>query len=74
MDEQAEFFTRLLPGDSVEFPLFTGVSPEDLKANASEIQEMVRTGFGLLDLMERTGSEIDPSGIGEIRIELDEGA
>jgi cell division protein FtsQ len=70
VDEQAEFFTRLLPGDSVNFPLFTGVTAEDLKASAPEIQEMVRMGFGVLDLMERTGSEIDPSGIGEIQLNL----
>jgi cell division protein FtsQ len=69
-DEQAEFFTRLLPGDSVNFPLFTGVTAEDLQASAPEIQEMVRTGFRVLDLMERTGSEIDPSGIGEIQLNL----
>jgi cell division protein FtsQ len=70
VDEQAEFFTRLLPGDSVNFPLFTGVSAEDLKTNAPEIQEMVRMGFGVLDLMERTGSEIDTSGIGEVQLNL----
>jgi cell division protein FtsQ len=73
VDEQAEFFTRLLPGDSVNFPLFTGVTAADLKENAPEIQEMVRTGFEVLDLMERTGSEIDSSGIGEIQLNLKRG-
>ncbi|MGO9568427.1 MAG: cell division protein FtsQ/DivIB [Desulfomonilaceae bacterium] len=70
VDEQAEFFTRLLPGDSVNYPLFTGVTAEELKVNAPEIQEMVRMGFGVLDLMERIGSEIDSSGIGEIQLNL----
>jgi cell division protein FtsQ len=70
VDEQAEFFTRLLPGDSVNFPLFTGVTPEELRTNGPEIQDMVRMGFGVLDLIERTGSEIDPSGIGEIQLNL----
>lgn len=70
VDEQAEFFTRLLPGDSVNFPLFTGVTAEELRANSPEIQEMVRMGFGVLDLIERTGSEIDASGIGEIQLNL----
>jgi cell division protein FtsQ len=73
VDEQAEFFTRLLPGDSVNFPLFTGVTPEELRGNPAEIQEMVRMGFGVLDLMERTGSEIDASGIGEIQLNLKAG-
>jgi cell division protein FtsQ len=73
VDEQAEFFTRLLPGDSVNFPLFTGVTPEQLKANAPEVQELVRMGFTILDLIERTGSEIDSSGIGEIQMNLNRG-
>ncbi|MBI5252642.1 MAG: FtsQ-type POTRA domain-containing protein [Desulfomonile tiedjei] len=73
IDELAEFFTRLLPGDPLGFPLFTGVSPEDLKARGPEIQEMIRMGFVLLDLVERSGSEVDPVGISEIRIDLDEG-
>lgn len=73
VDEQAEFFTRLLPGDSVSFPLFTGVTPEELKTNGPEIQEMVRLGFGVLDIIERTGSEVDSSGIGEIQLDLKAG-
>jgi cell division protein FtsQ len=73
IDEQAEFFTRLLPGDPLAFPLFTGVSPEDLKARGSEIQDMIRMGFALLDLVERSVPEVDPIGISEIRIDLDEG-
>ncbi len=73
VDEQAEFFTRLLPGDTLGYPLFSGVSPEDLKARASEVQEMIRMGFVLLDLVERSVSEVDPVGVSEIRIDLDEG-
>jgi cell division protein FtsQ len=73
VDEQAEFFTRLLPGDSVNFPLFTGVTPEELRTKAPEIQEMVRMGFGVLDLIERTGSEVDASGIAEIQLNLKSG-
>lgn len=73
VDEQAEFFTRLLPGDSVHYPLFTGVTPQDLKSHGSEVREMIRLGLGVLDLMERSGLEDDPSSIGEIRMNLHEG-
>ena len=73
IDEQAEFFTRLLPGDSVHFPLFTGVREADLKTRAAEIQEMVSLGLNVLDLMERSGKGIDPSVIAEIRLDLDDG-
>jgi cell division protein FtsQ len=73
VDDQAELFTRLLPGDPVEFPLFTGVTAEDLKSRGPEIQELVRQGFGLLELLERTGTNLDQSGISEVRMDLDEG-
>lgn len=73
VDEQAEFFSRLLPGDSVNYPLFTGVTDSQLKGNASEVREMVRLGLGLLDLLERTRSAGDVSRISEIRIDLEDG-
>ncbi len=73
VDQQAEFFTRLLPGDSVDFPLFTGVKPEELNSHGSEIREMIRTGLNLLELMERTASGLNPNAVAEIRMDLDEG-
>ncbi len=73
VDEQAEFFSRLLPGDSVRFPLFTGVSPSQLKSRRLEIREMIRLGLTLVDLLERTGSDPNISRISEIRIDLDDG-
>lgn len=73
VDEQAEYFSRLLPGDSVRYPLFALVRPAELESRGPEIREMIRRGLGLVDLMERTGSELDISRISEIRIDLDEG-
>ncbi|AFM27332.1 cell division protein FtsQ/DivIB [Desulfomonile tiedjei] len=73
VDEQAEPFTRHLPGDPLGLPLFTGVRPEDLKTKGAEIQEMIRIGLLLLDSVERSGAELDPNGISEIRIDPDEG-
>ncbi len=31
LDDQGEICTRVLPGESIDFPLFTGIDPEDLK-------------------------------------------
>lgn len=73
VDEQAEFFSRLLPGDSVGYPLFTGVTGAQLETRGSEVREMIRQGLGLLDLMERAKSGLDVSKISEIRIDLREG-
>ena len=35
VDEQAEFYTRLFPGDPVHYPLFTGVKPERIGVTRS---------------------------------------
>jgi cell division protein FtsQ len=73
VDEQAKAFTRVLPGDPVQYPLFTGVTCEELSTNGPEIQDMIRQGLGLLDLLARGYSGLDPSAIAEIRLNLDEG-
>jgi cell division protein FtsQ len=73
VDDRAQFFTRLLPGDSVDYPLFTGISPEDLKSRGPEIQELIRRGLAMLETMERDGSGMEPSAVAEVRLSLDEG-
>ncbi len=73
VDERAELFTRVLPGDSVHFPLFTGVSAKDLKSRGPEIQEMVRLGLNVLDLVDRSGKSIDSSAVAEFQLNLDDG-
>ncbi|MCX5861456.1 MAG: FtsQ-type POTRA domain-containing protein [Desulfomonile sp.] len=73
VDEQAEFFTRLLPGDPVNFPLFTGIGPEELKTSRSQIQEMIRGGLVLLDNLEKSGCGVDAAEVSQIRLTLDDG-
>lgn len=73
VDHQAEFFTRLLPGDSVDLPLFTGVKPEDLQTKGQEVREMMRRGLNLLETMERAGPDMNSASIAEVRIDPDEG-
>ena len=73
VDEQAEFFTRLLPGDSVRLPLFTGVKEEDLRASGSEIKDMLRNGLRLIDYMDKGTCGLDIAEISYIRIKVEEG-
>jgi len=73
VDDQAEIFTRLLPGDPVDFPLITGVTPDQLETDGPEIREMIRSGLNLMDLMERSGSDLELSEVSEIRVDLDDG-
>jgi len=73
IDEQAEVFTRLLPGDPVDYQLFTGVTAEELGSRGPEIQDMMRLGLSLIELMGRGGGELDSSQIAEIRLNFEDG-
>ena len=73
VDDQAKFFARLLPGDSVNYPLFTGITGRELKSNASEVRELLRLGLGLLEILERTAPVGEAFTISEIRLNLEDG-
>lgn len=73
VDEQGAIFTRLLPGDSVDYPLFTGPTPAQIEKSGPEVQEMVRLGLGLMDLLDRKDSALNPGAIADIRIDPDDG-
>ena len=44
IDENGKIVTRVLPGDAVNLPLFTGVQPEELRSNPEEVQESLISG------------------------------
>jgi cell division protein FtsQ len=73
VDDQAEFFARLFPGDSVNYPLFTGVTGQQLKSNSSEVRELLRLGLGLIEIVEYTASDEETFLISEIRLNLEDG-
>jgi cell division protein FtsQ len=73
VDDQAEFFARLLPGDSVNYPLFTGVTGRELKSDASEVRELLRLGLGLLEILERAVPDSEAFTVSEVRLNIEEG-
>lgn len=73
VDDQAEFFTRLLPGDPVHLPLFTGVTDEDIASSSPEIKEMLRCGLGLLDLLDRGTSGLEASEVSQFQLHMANG-
>ena len=73
VDRQAEIFPRLTPGDSVRYPLFTGIKPHELKSREAEVRQMLALGLGLLEVMERNVSGLAESRVSEIRLDLDNG-
>jgi cell division protein FtsQ len=73
VDEQAEFFTRLLPGDPVHLPLFTGVTDEDIALSSPEIKELLRCGLGLIDVLDRGSCGLDASEVSQFRLHMANG-
>jgi cell division protein FtsQ len=73
VDDRGEFFTRVLPGDSVEYPLFCGFNAQNLKSSPAEVKDFLRQGLELLDLVDRTGSGLELGEVTEVRLELDDG-
>lgn len=73
LDENAEIFTRLFPGDSVDYPLFTGLKPSEIINNGLAVQDTLRSALGLLDNLEKFGSDLSAQELSEIRLSLDEG-
>lgn len=73
LDENAEIFTRLFPGDSVDYPIFTGLKPNEIFNNGLAVQDILRSALGLLDNLEKFSSELSVSDLSEIRLHLDEG-
>jgi cell division protein FtsQ len=73
VDEHAEFFTRLLPGDSVDYPLFAGVRAEDLTNSAMDVKELIRDGVALLELLDKGGNGLHPSEVSHFMLSMDDG-
>lgn len=73
VDEHADPFTRLLPGDAMNYPLFTGIDAEQLQSGSAEVRELLRMGLTLLDLLERRSESINPHTVAEIRMSPHEG-
>lgn len=73
VDDQAEVFTRVLPGEPVSYPLFSGIEPQQLQTSGPEVREMLRKCLALLDLLERKSKKLDPGTVAEIHLNLDEG-
>ncbi|MFH0821884.1 MAG: FtsQ-type POTRA domain-containing protein [Pseudomonadota bacterium] len=73
VDAQGDIFTRLLPGDPTNFPLFTGVTDQQVRARAGEVRELLRDGLGVLESLDKESSGLNASWIVEMRINPDEG-
>jgi len=73
IDEKGIVFTRVLPGDPIDLPLFTGIQSDSMRLHPGEIQDSLRSGLKLTDLIDRVDFGLHYADVREININSEEG-
>ncbi|MBM4302302.1 MAG: FtsQ-type POTRA domain-containing protein [Deltaproteobacteria bacterium] len=73
MDRQGMIFKPLSPGDPHNFPVITGLTPEQFRHPAGDLPEVVAQAFQLMDVLKATQPPLNLENISEIHVDLDRG-
>ena len=73
IDEKGSVFTRVLPGDPIDLPLFTGIQSDSMRLHPGEIQDSLRSGLKLTELIDRVDFGLHYADVREININSEEG-
>ena len=73
IDEKGIVFTRVLPGDPIDLPLFTGIQSDSMRLHPGEIQDSLRSGLKLTELIDRVDFGLHYADVREINISSEEG-
>ena len=73
IDEKGSVFTRVLPGDPIDLPLFTGIQSDSMRLHPGEIQDSLRSGLKLTELIDRVDFGLHYADVREINISSEEG-
>jgi cell division protein FtsQ len=73
MDRQGMIFKPLSPGDPHNFPVITGLTPEQFKHPAGTLPEAVAQAFRLMDVLKTTSPPLNLENISEIHVDLERG-
>ena len=73
IDEKGSVFTRVLPGDPIDLPLFTGIQSDSMRLHPGEIQDSLRSGLKLTELIDRVDFGFHYADVREINISSEEG-
>ena len=73
MDRQGMIFKPLSPGDPHNFPVITGLTPDNLKHPAGNMPEVVAQAFQLMDELKKTPPPLNLENISEIHVDLERG-
>ena len=73
MDRQGMIFKPLSPGDPHNFPVITGLTPEQFRHPAGDLPEVVAQAFQLMDVLKTTPPPLNLENISEIHVDLERG-
>lgn len=73
MDRQGMIFKPLSPGDPHNFPVITGLTPEQFRHPAGDLPEVVTQAFQLMDVLKANQPPLNLENISEIHVDLERG-
>jgi cell division protein FtsQ len=73
MDRQGMLFKPLSPGDPHNFPVITGLTPEQFRHAAGDLPEVVAQAFQLMEVLKKTPPPLNLGNISEIHADLERG-
>jgi cell division protein FtsQ len=73
MDRQGMIFKPLSPGDPHNFPVITGLTPEQFRHPAAGPPQVVAQAFQLMDVLKKTSPPLNLENISEIHVDLERG-
>ena len=72
-DRQGMIFKPLSPGDPHNFPVITGLTPEQFRHPAGDLPQVVTQAFQLMDVLKKTPAPLNLENISEIHVDLERG-
>jgi cell division protein FtsQ len=73
MDRQGMLFKPLSPGDPHNFPVITGLTPEQFRHTAGDMPEAVAQAFQLMEVLKKNPPPLNLENISEIHTDLERG-
>lgn len=68
LDSKGEIFKPLTEGDRLDYPIFTGITEEDLGKDPAGTKAMISTALGIMDLL-RKGTTFRLENVSEIHLD-----
>jgi cell division septal protein FtsQ len=73
MDRQGMIFKPLSPGDPHNFPVITGLTPEQFRHPPGDLPQVVAQAFQLMDVLKKNPPPLNLENISEIHVDLERG-